>query len=119
MSKRREQLAGDLMTAIALLPEDHYVTFNKEKGEEETDEDDETVTWLLTACVFQKAPEDGWPSRGAYFHHPSNAPSHQYPCPSQWEHDPGVRFGVNAHPDEPQVLERLLIAAIVERWGAK
>ena len=116
MNKRREQLAGDLMTAIALLPEDHYVTFNKEKGEEE--KDGETAPWLLTACVFQKAPEDGWPSRGAKFGHPPDSPSHQEPCPSQWKHDDRVLFGVNSYPDEPQVLERLLIAAIVERWRA-
>ena len=122
--KRREQLAGDLMTAIALLPEDHFVTFRKEKSEEDEEDEkdndnDEPAQWFLTACVFQEAPEDGWTSRGAYFRQPSNSPSHQDPCPSQWKQEPGVLFGVSADPGEPQVLERLLIAAIVDRWGTK
>ena len=104
------QRAGDLMTAIARLPEDHFVTFNKERDEEDT-------CWLLTACVFQAAPEDGWPSRGAYFNHPLDAASHKEPCPPQWKHDVGVRFGVNSDPATPEILERLLINAINQRWG--
>lgn len=114
------QRAGDLMTAIALLPEDHYVTFNKEPAEaDEDDDEEESDRWLLTACVFQKAPRFGWSSRGAYFRHPPSSPSHKEPCPPQWEHDASVIFGVNAHPEEPEVLERLLINAIAARWGSK
>jgi hypothetical protein len=107
------QRAGDLMTAIARLPNDHYVTFNKESSTEEGDGDE--PVWLLTACVFQKAPEDGWESRGAKFGHPPTAASHAKPCPPQWAHDDAVIFGVNA--EEPETLERLLINAITAHWG--
>jgi hypothetical protein len=118
---KKVQRAGDLMTAIALLPEDHYARFCKEPiGEDDCDEDDdEGVTWLHTAYVFQQAPEDGWPSRGARFGHPPDSPSHQQPCEPHQEHDDLVLFGINAYPDKPEVVERLLIAAIQERWGKK
>jgi hypothetical protein len=106
------QRAGDLMTAIAILPSDHYVKFNKEQS----DEDD---SWFLTACVFKQAPEDGWVSDGDRFQHPPDWPSHQRPCPEHSKHDDCVLFGVNADVDKPEVVERLLINAIKERWGAK
>jgi hypothetical protein len=108
------QRAGDLMTAIALLPTDHYVTFRKEQDE---DSPRSAPAWFLSACVFQQAPKDGWPSLGARFRHPSTAPSHDDPCPSRWEHDDSVIFGVSSSTEEPEVLERLLINAITERWG--
>lgn len=105
------QRAGDLMTAIALLPEDHYVTFTKEYD----DEGDP----VLTACVFKQAPEEGWSSNGARFQHPADWPSHQESCPEHSKHHDCVLFGVNADLDRPEVLERLLINAINERWGKK
>ena len=100
------------MTAIALLPGDHYVKFNKEH-------DDEGNCWLLTACVFKQAPEDGWTSNGARFQHPADWPSHQESCPEHSMHDDCVLFGVNADLDKPEVVERLLINAIQERWGQR
>lgn len=116
--KTKFQRAGDLMTAIALLPEDHYVTFNKEFEDDEAG-DGSRKRHLLTACVFQKAPEGGWPSRGAYFRLPPSTPAHDEPCPSQWKHDDTVIFGVNAVLEEPEVLERLLVRAITARWSCK
>ena len=108
------------MTAIDRLPEDHYVKFGKEKPEEDGhDDDDEDVPYFLVACVFKKAPEDGWPSRGARFQHPQDWSSHQESCPKHSTHDDCVLFGISAHPEEPEVLERLLINAINERWGTK
>lgn len=104
------QRAGRLMAAIRCLPDDHYVTFRKEQ-----DEDGDRV--LLTACVFQKAPEDGWASRGARFGHPPDAQSCADPCPPQFMHDDRVIFGVSSAMEEPKVLERLLIDAIDEYWG--
>ena len=103
------------MTAIALLPEDHAVKFCKEPISGRT----EGVCWLFTAYVFQIAPEEGWPSRGAYFGHPPDSQAHQEPCPRQWKHDDRVFLGINAHPDQPEVIERLLIDTINERWGKK
>ncbi len=97
------------MTAIALLPEDHYVTFGKERSEE----DERRV--FLSACVFQKAPKEGWSSRGERFGHPLSCDE---PCPPQWAHDDRVIFGVNSDPEEPETLERLLINAIAKYWGA-
>ena len=105
------QRAGDLMTAIALLPEDHYVTFNKERS------DDRKL--FIGACVFKKAPEEGWPSNGARFQHPADWPSHQESCPEHSKHDDCVLFGVNADSEQPEVIERLLVNAIQERWGGR
>lgn len=113
------------MSAIALLPQDHYVKFGKELDEEEQDEQDEQDdeqddegSWFLTATVFQKAPEDGWPSRGAYFRHSPPSPSHEEECPPQWRHNDSVIFGVTAGLEEPEILERLLINAITRQWSA-
>ena len=118
------QRAGDLMKAIASLPEDHYVTFSKELDDDSKEPDDEgrdadRKRHLLSTCVFQKAPEGGWPSSGARFRDPPSSPSHAVPCPSQWQHDDSVLFGITARSEEPEVLEGLLVRAITERWSGK
>ena len=103
------QRCGDLMTAIARLPLGYYVKFDREVDEEDGVE-------FLGACVFETAPEDGWPSRGAFHGHPPDSPTHQQLCPEQWRDEPHVLFGVTSDVDEPEVLERLLINAIEKRW---
>lgn len=103
----KSQLAGDLMTAIMNLPDDHYVTIGKEKNED--------GEWFLAACVMQSAPEHGWESRGAYFGDPPDSSTHKM-SPDPWRDDDVARVGVSATIDEPHVLERLLIFAINRHW---
>lgn len=106
-----------LMNAIALLPNDHYVTFSKDQEEDDGPRWflEDGPRWFLGACVFQKAPKTGWTSRGAYFGLPPSTEPWSEPCPPQWTRDARVIFGVTA--EDPATLERLLIDAIAERWS--
>lgn len=121
------QLAGDLMSAIALLPEDYYVQIGKESTVDDDSDTDER-RWIRTAVVFQVPPlVDGdvalnlrnWPSRGACFGHPPGSASHREPCPRDLLARDAARLGVSAEMDEPHVLERLLIRALREKFSTR
>ena len=102
--------ASRLMLALLRLPPDHYTQIGMENY---NDDSGDSRQPLPTACVFQRAPEMGWESRGARFGHPPGSPSHDVPAKPH-EHDDRVIFGVNA--ENATTLERLLIDALTDRW---
>ncbi len=73
---------------LSKLPPDHYLTLCVEP-----DEDSKHVLQLV-AYIFQRAPEGGWPSWGAYFDHPPGAATHRQP-PEHLKLEDAVRVAVN------------------------
>lgn len=75
---------------------------------EPPDSDDGGPT--LSACLFERCPPDGWPTRGDYFGQPDRVDAKDTEFP--WKHDDRVIAGVNS-PD-PKAFMRLL-ADMIER----
>jgi hypothetical protein len=85
----------ELYDLILKLPKNEYLTIEVEGSNEEDGEQGEFVS----ACLFMKCPEDGWPNRAAYFGHLPDSPDAQV-TDFPWKYDDSVLVGTSVHLDE-------------------
>jgi hypothetical protein len=76
-----------LTELLSRLPKSHFVQIQVEGSAE----DGET----LTACLFERAPEDGWPSWGARFGHPLGSETYERPA-GERAYDDRVIWGISS-----------------------
>lgn len=87
-----------IQKAFERLPLGYYVQISRFVAEETEQE-------IMSACLFQKAPEKGWQTRAEYFDQTWD--NSKEPCPEMWMHDDACRSGITWEPGEPKWKELL------------
>lgn len=94
------------LAALQKLPRDCFLNIQIEPTEDKEGE-------ILTAGLFQRAPEDGWPSRAARFGYPPGSPADSVSA-QPYEREDRIIVAISVDPKDPETFIRLLNSMLRE-----